>query len=146
MKVISVSALLFFAATATEAAQLTATCEIAIKALSAHLPELTARAPGYEWRGLPTELHCDSEGGVQSVTLHWREGRGLLSDARSAIAALGARLTGDTATAIRGAFDRCLTAGGRLGEPHEVATGRTSISCTIASGETLVTVSRRGER
>jgi hypothetical protein len=140
---ISASALLVVALT-TAGTQPTAACQLAIKDLSAHLPELSATATGYSWRGLPTVFQCDDEGAVQSVSVHWQEGRGLLGDARSAIAAFGSKMTGDTATAVRGAFDRCLSAGGRaFGETIETTTGGTLVTCTVKRGDTVVVVRQR---
>ncbi len=140
---ISASALLVVALTA-QGVPPTVACQQAIRDLSAHLPELSTTADGYAWRGLPTTFKCDAEGAVQSVSLTWQEGRGLLSDARSAIAAFGSRMTGDTGTAVRGAFDRCVSAGSRsLGEPTETTTGGTSVTCTVNRGNTVISVRHR---
>ena len=123
------------------------TCQSAIKDLSAHLPELSTTDAEYRWRGLPTAFQCDAHGAGKSISLRWKEGQGLLSDARAAIGALGSRMTGDTATAIRGAFDRCISAAGRsLGENSQTMTGSTSVSCTVNSADAVVVVERRRDR
>lgn len=120
------------------------TCSLAIKALTAHLPELTSSASAYSWRGLTTTFTCDSEGDVASATVKWQEGRGLLSDARSAGAALGARIANDTGTALRGAIDRCLASGARApGDRVTVTTSRAEISCVTTPASAEIRVRRR---
>ena len=97
--------------TAAGAAQAEVPCWPAIDVVTSTLPELVAKEARHTWRGLPVEFECRGRE-VGSITVRWGAAAGTLSDARSAVAALGSHLTADTSTAVRGGR-RSLHPGGR---------------------------------
>ena len=122
-------------------------CWAAVDAVSRSLPELTLVDKSFEWRRLPVVFKCNGEGDIDTITIEWREGRpGLIHDARSAIASLGSRLTGDSANSIRIALERCISSAERSPTPVEVATGRITVSCSVTPAASDYSVRRRSDR
>lgn len=117
-------------------------CWPAIEAISSSLPELVGSDARQSWRGLPVELECRGRD-VGKITVSWRAGAGSLSDARSAIAALGSHLTADTATAVRGALDRCVTAAGRSPGVQRATSSRSMVTCRVGQDGAEFTVQSR---
>lgn len=124
-----------------------AACLTTLQELTSHLPELIKTEAGLSWRRLPVTPQCTAEGTINGVAIEWRDELGLVSDARSAAAALGARINGDTPTLVRSAFDRCVAkASAAPGESFEFSAGRTSVSCTYSSAQgARFVIARRGE-
>ena len=121
-------------------------CWPAIDAMATALPELV---PGVDarlgWRGLPVEIACRGRD-IAAITVRWSAAApGTLSDARSAIAALGARLTADSATAVRGAVDRCVASAGHETGPQRATTSRSILACSVSRDAASFTVQRRGD-
>ena len=76
--------------------------------------------------------------------MRWGAAAGTLSDARSAIAALGSHLTADTSTAVRGALDRCIQAAGKGNGTQRTTSSRSAIACDVRPDGATLSVRRRG--
>lgn len=122
-------------------------CLPAAAAMTATLPELVSDGRNHRWRGLPVTIDCDQNGDVRGFAVEWRAGAsGLLLDARSAISALGARLTGDTASSVTSALEKCIARSQQFGDPVEAEVARFVLTCQVTAESATLSVRKRTNR
>ena len=118
-------------------------CWPAIDTAATNLPELVQQDGHHTWRGLPVEFECRGRE-IGSVTVRWSvKAAGSLADARSAVSALGSRLTADTATAVRAALDRCIAGAGKGNGTSRASSSRSVVGCVFGPEAATFTVQRR---